>query len=74
MSGNWRSSNSSSSSDNAPSNQSIGVTCVICSERYKRSDNIYAGNCGHVFHWDCLERWLEELVKDRGAYICIIYN
>ncbi|KAL7745617.1 hypothetical protein ACLKA6_009839 [Drosophila palustris] len=39
------------------------VSCVICSEQYKAADNIYAGTCGHVFHWTCLLRWWEESKK-----------
>ncbi|XP_034490806.1 ERAD-associated E3 ubiquitin-protein ligase HRD1A-like [Drosophila innubila] len=39
---------------------SCHVSCVICSEQYKAADNIYAGTCGHVFHWTCLQRWWEE--------------
>ncbi|KAH8418979.1 hypothetical protein KR222_010974, partial [Zaprionus bogoriensis] len=38
----------------------IAVSCVICSERYKQSDSIHAGSCGHVFHSICLQRWNRE--------------
>ncbi|XP_030381593.1 probable E3 ubiquitin-protein ligase RHA1A [Scaptodrosophila lebanonensis] len=37
-----------------------GVCCTICSERYMAADEIHAGTCGHVFHWQCLKRWFDE--------------
>ncbi|XP_016948062.1 E3 ubiquitin-protein ligase RNF128 [Drosophila biarmipes] len=36
------------------------VICTICSERYRPSENIFAGFCGHVFHEECLDRWREQ--------------
>ncbi|XP_016938842.2 E3 ubiquitin-protein ligase RNF149 [Drosophila suzukii] len=36
------------------------VICTICSERYRASDNIFAGFCGHAFHEECLDRWREQ--------------
>ncbi|XP_030243829.1 ERAD-associated E3 ubiquitin-protein ligase HRD1B [Drosophila navojoa] len=42
------------------SRSSSHVSCTICSERYKASDQIYGGSCGHVFHWHCLQRWWKE--------------
>ncbi|KAH8360747.1 hypothetical protein KR084_002048 [Drosophila pseudotakahashii] len=43
------------------------VICTICSERYRTSDNIHAGKCGHVFHEECLDRWREQ---SRTCPIC----
>ncbi|EDV91785.1 E3 ubiquitin-protein ligase trul-1 [Drosophila grimshawi] len=49
------------SSNRCGSNRSTSnVKCTICSERYKSTDKIYGGTCGHVFHWQCLQRWREE--------------
>ncbi|KAH8413902.1 hypothetical protein KR215_012104, partial [Drosophila sulfurigaster] len=36
------------------------VNCTICLESYRSVDNIWGGTCGHVFHWKCLERWMEK--------------
>ncbi|XP_034672057.1 protein goliath [Drosophila subobscura] len=36
------------------------VICTICSERYRMTDHILAGICGHVFHEECLGRWRSE--------------
>ncbi|ALC48606.1 CG4325 [Drosophila busckii] len=58
------SANRTSSSSNCNSrNNNNRVSCTICSEQYKEADNIYAGTCGHVFHWSCLQRWFEEARK-----------
>ncbi|EDW31074.1 GL15128 [Drosophila persimilis] len=43
------------------------VICAICSERYRMTDQILAGSCGHVFHEECLERWR---VESRTCPIC----
>ncbi|KAM7344215.1 uncharacterized protein ACRADG_011035 [Cochliomyia hominivorax] len=38
---------------------SLNVLCAICSEFFKNSDIIYSTTrCGHVFHRQCLFRWL----------------
>ncbi|KAH8317346.1 hypothetical protein KR074_004545 [Drosophila pseudoananassae] len=39
---------------------SSNVFCTICSERYRHTDNIHAGSCGHAFHEECLDRWREQ--------------
>ncbi|EDV32752.1 uncharacterized protein Dana_GF21985 [Drosophila ananassae] len=39
---------------------SSNVFCTICSERYRHTDNIHAGSCGHAFHMECLDRWREQ--------------
>ncbi|KAI9577671.1 natterin-4-like [Glossina fuscipes] len=37
----------------------LNVLCAICSEYFRKNDNIYATTvCGHVFHHQCLYRWL----------------
>ncbi|KAH8289504.1 hypothetical protein KR054_006412 [Drosophila jambulina] len=43
------------------------VICTICAERYRNSDNIHAGTCGHAFHEACLFRWQEQ---SRSCPIC----
>ncbi|KAH8259056.1 hypothetical protein KR038_006784 [Drosophila bunnanda] len=43
------------------------VICTICAERYRNSDNIHAGSCGHVFHEECLFRWRDQ---SRTCPIC----
>ncbi|KAH8344984.1 hypothetical protein KR059_000021 [Drosophila kikkawai] len=43
------------------------VICTICAERYRNSDNIHAGSCGHAFHEECLFRWRDQ---SRTCPIC----
>ncbi|KAL7735996.1 hypothetical protein ACLKA6_002419 [Drosophila palustris] len=39
--------------------ESLNVLCAICNEFYNANDIIYtSSNCGHVFHKECLFRWL----------------
>lgn len=33
--------------------------CVICQDQFTTNDNIMSMPCRHVFHNDCLKRWLE---------------
>lgn len=35
-------------------------TCIICLDEIKKAKKL---NCGHVFHLNCLRRWLEQKVK-----------
>ncbi|XP_068144264.1 uncharacterized protein [Drosophila tropicalis] len=37
---------------------SLNVLCGICNEFYRPNDIIFSTYCGHVFHKDCLNRWL----------------
>ncbi|EDW62847.1 E3 ubiquitin-protein ligase RNF126 [Drosophila virilis] len=60
MSGNRSTSSSGSGSRSSGNNRGSHVSCPICSERYGATDKIYGGSCGHVFHWQCLQRWWEE--------------
>ena len=34
------------------------VECIICMELFESSDTISACQCGHVFHQECIVRWL----------------
>ncbi|EDW01751.1 uncharacterized protein LOC6559457 [Drosophila grimshawi] len=39
--------------------ESLNVLCGICNEFYRPNDIIFStASCGHVFHKDCLIRWL----------------
>ncbi len=35
-------------------------TCIICLEEIKKAKKL---NCGHIFHLNCLRRWLEQNVQ-----------
>ncbi len=35
------------------------IVCVICTELFLINSQISACNCGHIFHEECLSRWLK---------------
>jgi hypothetical protein len=37
-----------------------GQSCVICWETFTASDNVISLECTHVFHRDCISKWLLE--------------
>lgn len=48
------------------------VSCTICSESFdsdKQKKNCVTP-CGHIYHHDCLTRWLQELIYSNGTNSC----
>ncbi|XP_014488647.1 PREDICTED: E3 ubiquitin-protein ligase TRAIP-like isoform X4 [Dinoponera quadriceps] len=37
----------------------MNIVCVICSELLVPSDDVYHTPCGHIFHFQCLQKWFE---------------
>uniref|UniRef100_A0A1A9W845 RING-type domain-containing protein n=1 Tax=Glossina brevipalpis TaxID=37001 RepID=A0A1A9W845_9MUSC len=37
----------------------LNLSCVICTELFTASDEVYVTKCGHMFHFVCLKQWLE---------------
>nr|CAI5820223.1 unnamed protein product [Callosobruchus analis] len=37
----------------------MNISCVICSEFFNASSEVFVTKCGHVFHYPCLLSWLE---------------
>ena len=37
----------------------MNIACSICLESYTLTSNIYTTPCGHVFHYECILKWLE---------------
>jgi hypothetical protein len=37
-----------------------GVECTVCFERIEEGENAMATPCGHLFHRECLTRWMNE--------------
>ena len=35
------------------------IVCIICTELFLVNSQISACNCGHIFHEECLSRWLK---------------
>lgn len=34
--------------------------CAICTDTIKKNDNVIGLPCGHLFHNDCIEKYLED--------------
>lgn len=41
-------------------NNSINDKCVICYQKFLNLDNVRVLSCDHVFHSDCIDKWLTE--------------
>ncbi|XP_076664919.1 E3 ubiquitin-protein ligase trul-1 isoform X2 [Andrena cerasifolii] len=37
----------------------MNVVCSICKDQLVQTDNIFYTRCSHVFHYNCLNQWLE---------------
>ena len=37
----------------------MNVACSICLESFTLTSDIYTTPCGHVFHFECIRKWLE---------------
>ncbi|XP_017148295.1 E3 ubiquitin-protein ligase TRAIP [Drosophila miranda] len=37
----------------------LNLNCVICAELFAQSDEVYVTICGHLFHHNCLNQWLD---------------
>lgn len=38
----------------------MDIACSICLDSFTLTSNIYTTPCGHVFHYKCIQRWLQE--------------
>ena len=45
------------------------IVCVICTELFVINSHISVVNCGHVFHEECLFRWLKS-----GQHTCPLFR
>ena len=39
------------------------LDCIICMEKFEENEQIKQLNCGHIFHGDCIDKWLEKEKK-----------
>lgn len=37
----------------------LNLNCVICAELFGQADEVFATVCGHMFHHNCLNQWLD---------------
>merc|ERR1712118_525128 len=52
----------------AGSNLFLGQTCSICLAPFEKSDDVNVLLCGHLFHRDCISKWLGE--HSRACPLC----
>ena len=51
----------------APRREEVGTECNICKEPYRSSSKVVSLPCRHVFHYDCIHKWL---VSERTCPCC----
>lgn len=37
----------------------LNLNCVICAELFSQADEVFVTVCGHMFHHNCLNQWLD---------------
>lgn len=37
----------------------MNISCLICTDIFTQSSDVYTTQCGHIFHHHCLLHWLE---------------
>ena len=48
----------------------MNVACSICLESFTLTSDIYTTPCGHVFHYECIRKWLESESHQLGIQNC----
>ena len=36
------------------------LDCIICMEKFEENEKVKQLGCGHIFHGDCIDKWLEK--------------
>ena len=44
-------------------NENDNLDCIICMEKFEEGEQVKQLNCGHIFHGDCIDKWLEKEKK-----------
>ena len=47
--------------------------CVICFEDFEENESVKMTNCFHIFHYNCIKKWIEskqELIEEPDCPIC----
>ena len=39
------------------------LDCIICMEKFEENEQVKQLQCGHIFHGDCIDKWLEKEKK-----------
>lgn len=52
--------------------QQEAETCVICLEKVELTQHLVLGSCGHLFHGDCIGKWLENCTRVGTKATCAL--
>ena len=48
----------------------MNIACSICLELFILTSGIHTTRCGHVFHYECIQKWLENEIQQLGIQNC----
>jgi len=48
----------------------MNIACSICLESFILTSGIHTTRCGHVFHYECIRKWLESEIQQIGIQHC----
>lgn len=51
-------------------NKESQPTCAVCVEEFKASTVVRETPCKHVFHDDCLMKWVKQKIEDPECPVC----
>lgn len=46
--------------------------CVVCFLQFKEGDRVAILGCNHIFHVDCVKRWIDQ--RETKGQFCIVCN
>ena len=53
--------------------QSTEMVCAICCENLEEFDKVVKLNCNHIYHQDCINKWVKEKNLDPSCPMCREY-
>lgn len=53
--------------------QSTELVCAICCENLEEFDKVVKLNCNHIYHQDCINKWVKEKKLDPSCPMCREY-
>lgn len=53
--------------------QQLGSRCAVCSYPLVKSDQVKQLLCGHIFHADCADQWVEKRYSCRQCGVQVVF-
>lgn len=44
--------------------------CAICTNQFCPTDMVYMTECTHIYHHECLSKWIGNMIRGRKAPAC----